>query len=385
MISPPSLSRVFVVLARPRFGGNVGACARAVKNMGLGGLVLAGAEDLHAAEARMMAAEAQDVLEAAPRLGTLAQALAPFAVSFAATRRVQRGRTRVLAAREAAAHLAREMGEESRAALVFGCEESGLSAAEVALCHGVLSIPSSPAYPSLNLAAAVMVAAYEVRMALTAAAEGALHRPPPGEKERGQMLEQMEAALDLSGFFAANPRGRVLLHLREILAAGARTAQDARLLRGVFRRINQGLRPAPVSGAVPGAWRPACPTIAVDVIIELEGGGIVLVRRRNPPPGWAIPGGFVDVGETLEEAAVREAREETGLAVLLRRQFHAYSDPSRDPRWHNVGMVFVASARGVPRGMDDAAEARVFTRGSLPPDLAFDHRRILEDYFDGRY
>src|SRR5512138_2761918 len=132
-------------------------------------------------------------------------------------------------------------------------------------------------------------------------------------------------------------------------------------------------------------WKPTCPHIAVDAIIELSGGGIVLIRRKNPPPGWAIPGGFVEIGETLESAAVREAKEETGLDVTLVRQFHSYSDPARDPRWHNISVVFIARADGVPVGQDDAAEARICTRGDLPADLAFDHRQILDDYFEGRY
>ncbi len=389
MTSSSPLSRVFVVLSRPRFGGNIGASARAVKNMGLGGLVLAGADDFHPAEARMMAAEAGGVLDAAPRHETLEAALAPFDITFAATRRVRGGRTRVLTAREAAAHLAREMGAHRTAAIVFGCEESGLSAAETALCHGVLSIPSDPAYPSLNLAAAVMVACYEARLALEEGAGAGARRPSTGPRaagaeEREQMLGQMEAALALAGFFDANPRGRVLIHLREILSRVTRSSQDARLLRGAFRRVNQALRGAG-GGERSSPRRPRCPTIAVDIIIEMQEGGIVLIRRKNPPPGWAIPGGFVDVGETLEQAAVREAGEETGLSVTLVRQFHAYSDPARDPRGHNVGVVFIASAAGIPRGMDDASDARVYSRETLPPDLAFDHRRILEDYFDRKY
>jgi TrmH family RNA methyltransferase len=235
------LARVFVVLSRPRFGGNIGAAARAVKNMGLGGLVLAGADDFHLSEARMMAAEAGDVLADAPRHDTLAEALAPFDLSFAATRRVRRSRTRILTAREAALHLARELGDK-KAALVFGCEEAGLSGGEVALCGGVLAIDSSPDYPSLNLAAAVMVVAYEVRLALLGDPADPTVRRPMGVDERGQMLEQMESALEASGFFDANPRERVLLHLREILTHGARTSQDARVMRGAFRRINQALR-----------------------------------------------------------------------------------------------------------------------------------------------
>ncbi len=125
------------------------------------------------------------------------------------------------------------------------------------------------------------------------------------------------------------------------------------------------------------------PVPTVDVIIRV-GDGIVLVRRRNPPFGWALPGGFVDAGETLEAAAVREALEETGLAVRLGRQFHSYSDPARDPRRHTISTVFLADAAGVPRGGDDAEEARVFPPGDLPP-LVFDHAQIVADYLAGRY
>lgn len=126
------------------------------------------------------------------------------------------------------------------------------------------------------------------------------------------------------------------------------------------------------------------PLPTVDLIIRC-GGGIVLVRRRYPPPGWALPGGFVEAGESLEEAAVREAREETGLAVRLVRQFHTYSDPARDPRRHTISTVFLADAAGEPVGADDAAEARVFARTALPEPLAFDHAAILDDYFAGRH
>ena len=122
------------------------------------------------------------------------------------------------------------------------------------------------------------------------------------------------------------------------------------------------------------------PLPTVDIIIE-TGEGIVLIRRRNPPYGWALPGGFVDYGESLEAAAVREAREETSLDVVLTGQLGAYSDPSRDPRHHTISVVFMATARGTPRGGDDASRAEVFTEDSLPEDLAFDHARILGDYF----
>lgn len=127
------------------------------------------------------------------------------------------------------------------------------------------------------------------------------------------------------------------------------------------------------------AYKNPLPT--VDVIIELKGGGIVLIERKNPPYGWAIPGGFVDVGETLEEAAVREAFEETSLKVRLKTQLHSYSDPGRDPRGHTIATVFVALAEGSPKAGDDAKGLGVFTGDNLPTPIAFDHSKILKDYF----
>jgi 8-oxo-dGTP diphosphatase len=128
--------------------------------------------------------------------------------------------------------------------------------------------------------------------------------------------------------------------------------------------------------------RPVTPLLTVDVVIELAdrpGRPIVLIERRNPPPGYALPGGFVDVGETVEAAAVREAREETGLEVTLTRLLGVYSDPARDPRGHTVSVVYVGEARGEPRAGDDAA--RVVVADPLaPPPLAFDHARILADH-----
>jgi len=124
--------------------------------------------------------------------------------------------------------------------------------------------------------------------------------------------------------------------------------------------------------------------LTVDAIIETDG-GIILIKRKNPPPGWAIPGGFVDYGETLEEAVIREVKEETGLDINLARQFHTYSTPKRDPRHHTVSTIFIATASGKPIAGDDAAEAKIFTGDNLPEEIAFDHRQILEDYFEGRY
>ncbi|TAL32440.1 MAG: NUDIX hydrolase [Spirochaetes bacterium] len=136
------------------------------------------------------------------------------------------------------------------------------------------------------------------------------------------------------------------------------------------------------------------PVPTVDIIIELEddaahGPGadtrIVLIYRKNPPHGWALPGGFVDYGESLEAAAIREALEETSLQVTLRRQFHTYSDPQRDPRLHTISTVFIARATGIPVGADDASRAEAFGLSALPADMAFDHASILEDYRNSRY
>lgn len=127
-----------------------------------------------------------------------------------------------------------------------------------------------------------------------------------------------------------------------------------------------------------GPYRNPFPT--VDIIIEV-GGGIVLIKRKNPPHGWAIPGGFLDWGESVEACAVREAQEETGLLVKLQGLLYVYSDPARDPRHHTVTAVFIASASGVPVADDDAAEAGIFTSETLPEPLAFDHGQILDDYF----
>jgi len=125
--------------------------------------------------------------------------------------------------------------------------------------------------------------------------------------------------------------------------------------------------------------RPICPPIAADVIAEI-GSSIVLIERRNFPFGWALPGGFVDVGERVEDAAVRELREETTLEVELRALLGVYSRPDRDPRGHTVTMVYVGRAHGEPRAADDAKGIGLFAPAEPPAPLAFDHAEILADY-----
>lgn len=125
------------------------------------------------------------------------------------------------------------------------------------------------------------------------------------------------------------------------------------------------------------------PFLTVDIIIELNS-GLVLIERKNPPYGWALPGGFVDYGESLETAARREALEETGLELIGLEQFRAYSDPQRDPRQHTVSVVFTAVGRGIPQAADDARHLQVFSPDQLPEQLAFDHGRILSDYLKAR-
>ena len=127
------------------------------------------------------------------------------------------------------------------------------------------------------------------------------------------------------------------------------------------------------------ANHPRNPYLTVDIIIDLPE-GIVLIERRNPPLGWALPGGFVDYGETLEAAAIREAKEETGLDVVLIEQFHAYSKPDRDPRHHAVTTVFIATAEGSPVAADDAKSLSVFDHRDFPEGLVFDHAEIMHDY-----
>ncbi|MFQ5721393.1 MAG: NUDIX domain-containing protein [Candidatus Aminicenantales bacterium] len=127
------------------------------------------------------------------------------------------------------------------------------------------------------------------------------------------------------------------------------------------------------------------PVPTVDIIIEMEKEdgkeGIILIKRKNPPFGWALPGGFVDYGESLEQAAIREAKEETSLDVQLLYQLHTYSDPQRDPRQHTISTVYVARAEGQPKAADDAQQIGIFSQEEINFPLAFDHQQILKDYF----
>ncbi len=133
----------------------------------------------------------------------------------------------------------------------------------------------------------------------------------------------------------------------------------------------------PVCNAPVKFYRNPVPT--VDIIIELDG-GIILIRRKFEPLGFALPGGFVDYGESLEQAAIREAREETGLEISDLVLLGCYSDPARDSRLHTISTVFIAQGEGSPLAGDDAAQLTLFPLTDLPDTLCFDHRRILDDY-----
>lgn len=140
--------------------------------------------------------------------------------------------------------------------------------------------------------------------------------------------------------------------------------------------------PCPHCGGQVVMYRNPAPT--VDVVIHAHGRGIVLVERRNEPHGWALPGGFIDYGESAEDAAVREAEEETGLVVTLEGLVGVYSDPARDPRHHTMSVVYAARiAKGTgsePHAGDDAAQARFFSPDALPQPIAFDHATIIADF-----
>jgi len=135
---------------------------------------------------------------------------------------------------------------------------------------------------------------------------------------------------------------------------------------------------------------PKTPLLTVDGIINLqdENGrwlGIVLIERKYPPVGLALPGGFVEVGETVEKALIREMKEETNLDVIIIRQFKVYSNPQRDPRFHTVSVVFECAARGTPKGSDDAKTAKLIPYDKIPTNqLVFDHAQIIADYLNSK-
>lgn len=122
------------------------------------------------------------------------------------------------------------------------------------------------------------------------------------------------------------------------------------------------------------------PIPTVDIIIKSKD-KIVLIKRKNPPFGWALPGGFVEMGESVETAALREAEEETSIKVKNLKQFRVYSEPGRDPRFHTISCIFSASTEDLPKAASDAKEAKFFHREELPEDIAFDHRKIIDDYY----
>lgn len=128
---------------------------------------------------------------------------------------------------------------------------------------------------------------------------------------------------------------------------------------------------------------PITPLLAVDIIVELPINhqiGIVLIERKNPPLGWALPGGFVVVGETVEAAAIREAKEETCLNITLLELLGVYSDPHRDPRGHTVSIVYITKGEGIAKAEDDAKNIGIFELDKIPDKLAFDHKKIISDY-----
>lgn len=127
------------------------------------------------------------------------------------------------------------------------------------------------------------------------------------------------------------------------------------------------------------------PYPTVDAIIELDNESIVLIKRENPPLGFALPGGFIDAGESAEDACIREAQEETGLHIHIQHLLGVYSDPNRDPRFHTLSCVYIARATGTPRAGDDAREVYTVDLDTLGQyTLAFDHEQILRDYLSHR-
>ena len=134
------------------------------------------------------------------------------------------------------------------------------------------------------------------------------------------------------------------------------------------------------------AWKPKTPYLTTDGIVEIYDNsenfiGIVLIQRKNEPLGLALPGGFVDIGESVEDAVVREMKEEISLDVKIKELFGVYSDPARDKRFHTASVVYICKAYGKPVGADDAKEAKIVKIEELELDkLVFDHGKILKEY-----
>ncbi len=230
------LKAIDIVLVKPRYGGNIGSVARAIKNMGLGGLVLVNSERYMPSEARMMAASAQDILDQAEKTDGLEDIIGRYDLVLGVSRRVKSSRQRIMTPRQAARFLSREMVGK-KVALMFGPEDSGLTARELSQCHGIVSIPSHEDYPSLNLAQSVMILAYELRMILDPELNSVHTYSGSSERDMEELYLQIETVLERTGFFIRNPEKNVMVHLKDILSSGIETSRDVRIFRGIFRRI----------------------------------------------------------------------------------------------------------------------------------------------------
>jgi tRNA (cytidine32/uridine32-2'-O)-methyltransferase len=240
------LEDVRIVLVRPQRGGNVGAVARALKNMGLNHLVLVQPRELDEDEARRLAHGAEDVLRAARRTASLQEALAECRWSVGTTRRVGRHRLPHFSPR-AFARAVRAAPERRPLAVVFGPEKDGLTDADLALCHERLCIPSTEEHPSLNLAQAVLIVAYELHMEATAGAEDSA--PAASTEATGAELDGMYAHLEQVlyeiGFVRPETAAHQMRAFRQLLARARLVSDDVTLLRGLWRQTLWAARREP--------------------------------------------------------------------------------------------------------------------------------------------